>query len=55
MFDANQLSQIDSGYINIIMADDRDVTIQNRNTGYYWYLHCTGYPLAGACVVFHKQ
>lgn len=55
MFDAKQLSQIDPGYFNIITVDDHDVTIQSRNTGHYWYLHGTGYPSAGACVIFHKH
>lgn len=44
MFDEKQLSQLDPVYFNIITLDDRDVTIQSRNTGHYWYLHCTEYP-----------
>lgn len=44
MFDEKQLAQLDSVYFNIITLDDRDVTIQSRNTGHYWYLHCTEYP-----------
>ena len=55
MFDEKQLRELDRGYFNIIMADDRDVTIQSRNTGHYWYLHCTEYPQVGACVIFHKH
>ena len=55
MFDEKQLQQLDKNYFNIILADDRDVTIQSRNTGHYWYLHCTEYPQEGSCVIFHKH
>ena len=55
MFDEKQLSQLDPVYFNIITLDDRDVTIQSRNTGYYWYLHCTEYPTEDACIIFHKH
>ena len=26
-----------------------------RYTGHYWYLHCTGYPTEGTCIIFHKH
>ena len=55
MFDSQQLSNLDGVYFNIILADDRDVTIQSRNTGHYWYLHNTGYPTDGSCIIFHKH
>lgn len=55
MFDSEQLKQVDPAYFNIIVADDMDVTILSRNTGHYWYLHCTGYPNEGSCVIFHKH
>ena len=55
MFDEKQLRELDRGYFNIITADDRDVTIQSRNTGHYWYLHCTEYPQPESCVIFHKH
>ena len=42
-------------YFNIIIADSQDVTIQSRNTGHYWYLHCAGYPTEEALVIFHKH
>ena len=42
MIDEKQLAGLDHIYFNIICADDRDVTIQSRNTGHYWYLHNTG-------------
>lgn len=48
MFDSEQLKQVDPVYFNIILADDTDVTIQSRNTGHYWYLHCTGYSSEGS-------
>lgn len=38
MFDESSLKKIDSGYFNIILMDDRDITIQSRNTGHYWYV-----------------
>jgi hypothetical protein len=49
------LAKIDPVYFNIILADDRDVTRQSRNTGHYWYLHCAGYPTEEALVIFHKH
>lgn len=55
MFDEKQLAGLDHIYFNIICADDRDVTIQSRNTGHYWYLHNTGYPSEGSCIIFHKH
>jgi len=55
MFDEKSLSGIDPIYFNIISSDDRDVTIQSRCTGHYWYLHNTEYPTEGACIIFHKH
>lgn len=55
MFDEESLKKIDANYFNIILADDWDVTIQSRNTGHYWYLHCTVYPTEQALVIFHKH
>ena len=55
MFDGESLKKIDPQYFNIIMADDRDVTLQSRNTGHYWYLHCTDYPSGSNCIIFHKH
>ena len=55
MFDTEQLKAIDSRYFNIITVDEYDVTIQSRNTGHYWYLHCTGVPGDAACIIFHKH
>ena len=49
MFDAEALAKLDADYFNVIVADDRDVTIQSKNTGHYWYLHCTEYPTEGLC------
>lgn len=51
MFDVEQLKAIDSRYFNIITVDECDVTIQSRNTGHYWYLHCTGG--SGGCGMYH--
>ena len=55
MFDTEQLKAIDSSYFNIITVDEYDVTIQSRNTGHYWYLHCTGVPGDAVCIIFHKH
>lgn len=55
MFSEKELKKPDSGYFNIILADDRDVTIRSRNTGHYWYLHCTRYLQEESCVIFHKH
>ena len=43
MFEQKSLDKIDGDYFNIIIADSQDVTIQSRNTGHYWYLHCAGW------------
>lgn len=55
MFDEERLAHLDRKYFNIILADNQDVTIQSRNTGHYWYLHCAGYPTEEALVIFHKH
>ena len=55
MFDEENLAHLDRKYFNIILADNQDVTIQSRNTGHYWYLHCAGYPTEEALVIFHKH
>lgn len=55
MFQTESIQKLDPAYFNIILADDRDVTIQSRNTGHYWYLHCAGYPTEQALVIFHKH
>ena len=55
MFDESSLKKIDSGYFNIILMNDRDITIQSRNTGHYWYLHCTEYPTEQSLIIFHKH
>lgn len=55
MFDTESLAKLDADYFNVIVADGRDVTIQSKNTGHYWYLHCTEYPTEEACVIFHKH
>lgn len=51
MFDENSLKKIDTKYFNIILMDDRDITIQSRNTGHYWYLHCTEYPMEPSILI----
>lgn len=55
MFEQKSLNKIDGDYFNIIIADSQDVTIQSRNTGHYWYLHCAGYSLEKFIKVFEKQ
>lgn len=55
MFEQKSLDKIDGDYFNIIIADSQDVTIQSRNTGHYWYLHCSEYPTEEALIIFHKH
>lgn len=55
MFNTEELRQLDAEYFNIIVSDEKDVTIQSKNTGHYWYLHCTEYPAEESCVIFHKH
>ena len=55
MFEQKSLNKIDGDYFNIIIADSQDVTIQSRNTGHYWYLHCSGNPTEEALVIFQKH
>lgn len=55
MFQTENLVKIDRDYFNIIVMNDMDVTVQSKNTGHYWYLHCAGYPTEEALVIFHKH
>lgn len=55
MFTEEELQSIDTKYFMMITVDPYDVTIQSRNTGHYWYLHSTGYPTEGSCIIFHKH
>lgn len=55
MFEQKSLDRIDGDYFNIIIADSQDVTIQSRNTGHYWYLHCSEYPTEEALIISHKH
>lgn len=55
MFDEISLKKIDAKYFNIILLDDKDITLQSRNTGHYWYLHCTEYPEEQSLIIFHKH
>ena len=42
MFDAKDMECLNPEYFSIIMANEYDVTVMSRNTGHYWYVHCTG-------------
>ena len=55
MFRTENLAKIDRDYFNVIVMNDMDVTVQSKNTGHYWYLHCAGYPTEEALVIFHKH
>lgn len=55
MFNETDIQALDRKYFNVIVASDRDVTIQSKNTGYYWYLYCTDYPNEGNLVCYHKH
>lgn len=49
------LKKIDAKYFNIVLLDNKDITLQSRNTGHYWYLHCTEYPEEQSLIIFHKH
>lgn len=55
MFTEEELRKIDPKYFNIILRDGLDVTIQSRNTGHWWYLHCTGVEGENALIIFHRH
>ena len=55
MFTTEELQEIDAKYFRMIVLDPYDLTIQSKCTGHYWYLHSTGYPNDGSCIVFHKH
>lgn len=55
VFTDEELKKIDPKYFNIILLDGMDVTIQSRNTGHWWYLHCTGCEGRNAVVIFHRH
>ena len=55
MFSVEELACIDSEYFNLVVVDSADITIQSKNTGHYWYLHCTEYPVQESCLIFHKH
>lgn len=55
MFTTEELQAIDTEYIRMIVMDPYDLTIQSKCIGHYWYLHSTGYPSDGACIIFHKH
>lgn len=55
MFSSEQLEKLDSKYFNVILVSDYDITIQSRNTGHWWYLHCTDYPNEGNLLLYHKH
>ncbi len=53
MFTTEELQAIDAKYFRMIVLDPYDLTIQSKCTGHYWYLHSTGYPSDGSCIIFH--
>ena len=55
MFDEISLKKIDAKYFNIVLLDNKDITLQSRNTGHYWYLHCAEYPEEQSLIIFHKH
>lgn len=40
MFDEISLKKIDAKYFNIILLDNKDITLQSRNTGHYSMNSC---------------
>lgn len=55
VFTTEELQAIDAKYFRMIVLDPYDLTIQSKCTGHYWYLHSTGYPSDGSCIIFHKH
>lgn len=55
MFQTGEIQKLDASYFNIVLTGDYDVTIQSKNTGYYWYLHNTEYPVEESCIIFYKH
>lgn len=55
MFNSINLELLDKRYFNIIMIEPRDITVQSKNTGHYWYIHNTEYPSKESCVIYHKH
>lgn len=55
MFRETELEMIDSSYFNVICKDEKDVTIQSRNSKHWWYLHSAEACENGACVIYHKH
>ena len=51
MFTTEELQAIDDKYFRMIVLDPYDLTIQSKYTGHYWYLHSTGYPSDGSCIL----
>ncbi len=52
MFTTEELQAIDAKYFIMIVLDPYDLIIQSKCTGHYWYLHSTGYPSDGSCIIF---
>lgn len=55
MFQTSEIQKLDASYFNIVLTGDYDVTIQSKNTGHYWYLHNTEYPVEESCIIFYKH
>lgn len=55
MFQTGEIQKLDASYFNIVLTGDYDVTIQSKNTGHYWYLHNTEYPVEESCIIFYKH
>lgn len=55
LYREEDLQDIDPDYFSIITKSEHDVTLQFRNTGHWWYLHCTDYPTNGFTLIYHKH
>lgn len=55
MFQKQEYACLDPKYFHIIVKGERDITIQSKNTGHYWYLQSTGASGSLAVLIYHKH
>ena len=55
MFQKQEYACLDPKYFHIIVKGKRDITIQSKNTGHYWYLRSTGATGNLAVLIYHKH
>lgn len=55
MFQKRDYTCLDPKYFHMIVKGKREITIQSKNTGHYWYLQSTGRPGKLAVLIYHKH